>query len=173
MDRQHFSLTLLTHQATHCFTGLKTVSSTPIFDLPFTLCSVGLHFHATLGCTYSLFPHTNNFYVFPHFLSTSTIFLVKHFLSLLFPVEFQCLLSYVVCRESNDTECVARQLATLQPHLRHQPRHIFLLDDQCKFQLDSINRRDLTASCVSVCISDALRKWRNEISSSVGRSNFV
>jgi len=56
---------------------------------------------------------------------------------------------------------------------RHQPRRTFLLDDQCKFQLDSINRRDLTASCVSVFISDALRKWRNEISSSVARSNFV
>jgi len=53
------------------------------------------------------------------------------------------------------------------------PRHTFLLDDQCKFQLDNINTSDLTASCVSVCSSDALRKWRKEISSSVARSNFV
>jgi len=75
----------------------------------------------------------------------------------------------VVCRESNDTGCVPRQLA----HLRHQPKHTFLLDDQCKFQLDSINTCDLTASCVIVCIYDVVRKWRNEISSSVGRSNFV
>ena len=37
-----------------------------------------------------------------------------------------------------------------------QPRHTFLLDDQCKFQLDNINTCDLTASCVSVCMSDAL-----------------
>ena len=80
---------------------------------------------------------------------------------------------YVVCQENNETECVARQLTILKPHLRYQPRHTFLPDDQCKFQLDSINTCDLTASCVSVCISDALRKWRNEISSSVGRSNFV
>jgi len=58
-------------------------------------------------------------------------------------------------------------------HLRRQPRHTFLLDDQCKFQHASINTSDLTASCVSVCSSDALRKWRNEISSSVARSNFV
>jgi len=39
--------------------------------------------------------------------------------------------------------------------------------------VDSINTSDLTASCVSVCSSDALRKWRNEISNSVARSNFV
>jgi len=32
---------------------------------------------------------------------------------------------------------------------------------------------DFTASCVSVCSSDALRKWRNEISSSVVQSNFA
>jgi len=57
-------------------------------------------------------------------------------------------------------------------HLRHHPRHTFLLD-QCKFQLDGINMSDLTASCVSVCSSDTLRKWRNEISSSVARSKFV
>src|SRR5215469_13742882 len=58
-------------------------------------------------------------------------------------------------------------------NLRHQPRHTFLFDDQCKFKLDSINTSDLTASCVSVCSSEALRKWRNEISSSIVRSNFV
>ena len=56
---------------------------------------------------------------------------------------------------------------------RHQQRHTFLLDDQCKFQLDSINTSDVTASCVSVCSSDALLKWRNENSSSVARSDFV
>jgi len=66
----------------------------------------------------------------------------------------------------NETERVARQLAILWPHLRHQPRRTFLLDVQCKFQLDSFTTSDLTASCVSVCSSDALRKWRNEISSS-------
>jgi len=48
-----------------------------------------------------------------------------------------------------------------------------VLDVQCNFQLDSCNTSDLTASCVSVCGSDALRKWRNEISSSVTRSNFA
>ena len=32
---------------------------------------------------------------------------------------------------------------------------------------------DFTASCVSVCSSDVLRKWRNEISSSVVQSNFA
>ena len=31
----------------------------------------------------------------------------------------------------------------------------------------------MTVSCVSVCSSDALRKWRNKISSSVAWSNFV
>jgi len=62
----------------------------------------------------------------------------------------------MVHQESNDTECMARQLATLWPHLTHQPRHTFLLDDQCKFQLDTINTSDLTVSCVSVCSSDAL-----------------
>ena len=61
---------------------------------------------------------------------------------------------------------MTRELATLQPHLRNQPRRTFLLDVQCKFQLDSLNTSDLTASCVSVCSSDASRKWRYEISSS-------
>ena len=61
--------------------------------------------------------------------------------------------TYVVRQESNDTECMARQLANLWPHLRHQPRHTFLLDDQYKFQLDSINMSDLTASCVCVVVT--------------------
>jgi len=36
----------------------------------------------------------------------------------------------------------------------------------------SFKTSDLTARCVSVCSSDALRKWRKEISSSVARSHF-
>jgi hypothetical protein len=44
------------------------------------------------------------------------------------------------------TEHVARELAKLQPCLRHQPRRIFLHAVQCKFQLDTINTSDLTAS---------------------------
>ena len=43
-------------------------------------------------------------------------------------------------------------------HTSDTSRDTFLLDDQCKFQLDSINTCDLTVSCVSVCISDTLRK---------------
>jgi len=58
---------------------------------------------------------------------------------------------------------MARQLTILWPFLRHQPRRTFLLDVQCNFQLDSFNISDLTASCVSVCSSDASQKWRNEV----------
>ena len=37
------------------------------------------------------------------------------------------------------------------------------------FNSIALKTSDWTASCVSVCSSDALRKWRNEISSSVAR----
>ena len=81
--------------------------------------------------------------------------------------------TYEVCLKNNETEGVAWELPKLQPCLCHQLRHTFLLDVQCKFQLDSINTSDLTASCVSVCSSDVLWKWRNKISSSVAWSNFA
>jgi hypothetical protein len=80
---------------------------------------------------------------------------------------------YKVGLKSNETKCMAQQLAILWPCLRHQPRRTFLLGVQCNFQLDSFNTSDLTVSCVSVCSSDALWKWRNEISSSITQSNFA
>jgi len=75
--------------------------------------------------------------------------------------------------KSNETEHMAWKLAILWPCLRLQPRRTFLLDFQCNFQLHSFNTSDLTASSVSVCSSDASRNWRNEISSSIARSNFA
>ena len=74
-----------------------------------------------------------------------------------------------MCLKSNENESISPEMSKL----RHQLRRTLLLDVQYKFQLDSFNTSGLTASCVSVCSSDALRKWRNEISSSVARSNFA
>jgi hypothetical protein len=61
---------------------------------------------------------------------------------------------YKVCLKSNVTERMARELAKLASNTSRDLT--FLPDVQCKFQLDSINTSDLTASYVSVCSSDAL-----------------
>ena len=71
---------------------------------------MGLHFHATLGCIYSLFPRTNNFYVFLNVLFSSNIFLIKHFLFLIFPVEFLCFLSYVLQHNLLPSQATAARL---------------------------------------------------------------